>query len=86
MSVLTQGRIANGRSLDVIKRKKDLEQTHSRHGVKGDRLEADQIVARGNGCRDGSGPGAVLCDHLPGSPRAVVDRSREETSLVNLKL
>ena len=53
--------------------------------MQGDRLEADEVVARGDGGRDRRRPGRVLVDHLARAPVAVADRAREEAGLVDLE-
>ena len=55
-------------------------------GVQRDRLEADEVVARGHAARDRRRPGRVLVDHLAGAPVAVTDRAGEQASLVDLEL
>lgn len=57
-----------------------------RHGVEGDRLEADEVVAGGDRGGDRGRPGAVLSNHLTGAPSAVVDGSGKETGFVDLEL
>ena len=59
--------------------------TYSGHRVESDRLEADEVVARGDACGDRRRPARVLRDHLAGSPLAGVDGAGEETRLVDLE-
>jgi hypothetical protein len=60
-------------------------ETHSGHGVKRDRLEADEVVARRNGRGDLGGPGRVLRNHLARGPAAAVHSAREEPGVVDLE-
>lgn len=53
--------------------------------MKGDRLEADEVVTRGDGRGDSRRPGRVVGDHLAVTPRAGVDSAGQETGLVNLE-
>lgn len=54
--------------------------------MKGDGLEADQILAAGHGTRDGRGPAIVLGNHLASTPLAISHGTRQEASLVDLEL
>lgn len=53
--------------------------------MQGDRLEPDEVVARGHGGRDRRRPRRVVRDHLAGGPLAAADGARQQTSLVDLE-
>lgn len=54
--------------------------------MEGNSLETDEVVARGNGGRDGGRPGRVLVNHLARPPVPVADSSGDQAGLVNLEL
>ena len=54
--------------------------------MKGDRLEADEVISAGDTARDGRCPSAVLVDHFSGAPVAVTDRAAEEARFVDFEL
>lgn len=61
------------------------KRTHSGHGVEGDGLKTDEVVARGHACGDRARPARVLIDHLARSPLATVNGAGKETRLVDLE-
>lgn len=56
------------------------------HRVKGDGLEADEVVSRRDRAGDRGCPGAVLLNHEAISPVTVVDGAANQALLVNLEL
>ena len=53
--------------------------------MKSDGLKPDEIVAGGDGRRDGGSPRGVVSNHLAVGPLTIVDSAGEETSLIDLE-
>lgn len=49
-------------------------------------LKPDQVIARGDGRRDGGGPRAVLVDHFPRSPVSATNRPGDKPRFIYLEL
>ena len=59
--------------------------TYSGQRVQSNCLKANEIIARGDGGGNDSGPGRVVVDHLSSSPGTAVNSAGQKTSLVDLE-